>query len=146
MNECVRSGALQRRYYNPRTERRIATATKVVCTGYSGRDPPLEVGEGKEVEVELGSSESVETTLPMMVEANAQASRRLFTTVGSEASSPYTHVWFVRSKQSTHWGKPERNVSVQAHLRTSMKAPGLKIIIDKLARTGEAWAQLLMFE
>jgi len=105
----------------------------------------LEVGVGKEVEVELGSSESAEATWPMMVEANAQTSRRLFTTAGNVSSSPYTHVWFVCPKQSTHWGKAERNVSVQAHSSTSMKAPGLKIIMEKLARTGDAWAQLLMF-
>lgn len=35
---------------------------KVVRTGCSGGDPPLEVGVGKEVEVELGSSESAEAT------------------------------------------------------------------------------------
>lgn len=122
-------------------------AMKVVCTGYSGRDPPLEVGVGNEVEVELGSSESAEATWPRIVEASAQTSPKLLTTVGSDASSPYTHVWFVWPKlrspsvtsarilsmypdtdQSTHWGKAERNVSVQAHWRTSMKAPGLKII------------------
>jgi hypothetical protein len=67
-------------------------ATKVVCTGYSEGDPPLEVGVGEGVEVELGSSESAEATWPKMVEANAQTSRRLLTTVGNVLSSPYTHV------------------------------------------------------
>jgi hypothetical protein len=129
-------------------ERRITIETNAVCTVYSGGDPPLEVVVGKGVEVELGSSESTETTLPMMVEANAQTSRRLLTTEGNELSSPNTHVWFVWPKlrslsvnqrsevvqmhssayQSTHWGKADRKVSVQAQPRTSMKAPGLKII------------------
>lgn len=79
---------------------------------------------------------------------------------------------YTSAYQSTHCGKAERNVSVQAHSSTSMKAPGLKIIykiqfqpdlstarlppkaerfhlfpltMEKLARTGDAWAQLLMF-
>jgi len=113
-------------------------AIKVAWTEYSGRNPPLEVEVGKGVEVELGSSELAEATPPRMVAANAQTSRRLLTTLGKLSSWPNTHVWFVRPKQSTHCGKEERNVSVQAHWRTSRKAPGLKIIIEKLARTGEA--------
>lgn len=57
-------GALQRRHYNPMTERRTAIATKVVRMGYSAGDPPLEVEVevGVEVEVELGSSESADAT------------------------------------------------------------------------------------
>jgi len=105
---------------------------------YSGWGPPLEVDVGKGVEVELGSSELAEATLPRTVAANAQTSCRLLTTAGKLLSWSNTHVWFVRPKQSTHCGKAERNVSVQAHFMTSMNAPGLKIIMEKLARTGEA--------
>ena len=36
----------------------------------------------------------------MIVEANAQTSRKLLTTAGNELSPPYTHVWFVRPKLS----------------------------------------------
>jgi len=61
-NECVRSGTLRYRYYDPRTETRITMAMKVAWTEYSGRDPPLEVEVGKGVDVELGSSELAEAT------------------------------------------------------------------------------------
>jgi len=101
------------------------------------------VAEGTVGEVEEGISPSAEATPPMSEEASEQTLRIPSTMEGRSGVSK-TSVWFVCVKQSTHWGNADWNVSVQAHLITSMKAPGLKMIIEKFANTGAACAQLSM--
>jgi len=91
------------------------------------------------------TSPSAVATPPKRVLSKAQTFLMPVTTeVRLDVSN--TSVWFVCWKQSAHWGNTAWNVSVHAHLITSMKAPGLKMIMEKLAKTGAAAAQLLILE
>lgn len=89
------------------------------------------------------TSPSVSETFPRSALASEQTWRIPLTTEGRSGVSR-TSVWLVLSKQSAHWGNTDWNVSVHAHLITSMNAPGLKMIMEKFANTGAASAQLLI--
>ena len=92
------------------------------------------------------TSPSVSETFPRSALASEQTWRIPLTTEGRSGVSR-TSVWLVLSKlqgaigqanesirsmqgthQSAHWGNTDWNVSVHAHLITSMNAPGLKMI------------------
>ena len=84
-------------------------------------------------------------TLPSSAEDIAQTFRiPLTTSFGSVTAVSRAHCWLVCWKQSTHCGKADWKVSVHAHLITSTNPPGLNRIVEKLARTDDASAQLLM--
>jgi len=133
--------------HNEETKLKKDIATRVTAAVLAQTKPSLARSDAAFVfgpgEGAGGASPFVTETLPKSVLAIAQILRIPSTTAG-RLGVLRTWDWFVRVKQSTHCGKTAWKVSVHAHLMTSMNAPGLKMIMVKLASTGAASAQLLI--